>query len=352
MALSRSLAVVLFAFALSAVALAHFEPDGAVPQPGSTTATGDPNTNQGETGPEPGSPAAAAAGQNQPQPTTTPAPGSGSGAGAGAGGMGASASEAPATTDASGAAGAGASSTEGPSATSDAASSGATTSSGPESSEDADAGAADSSSSPEDDPLASDDALASASASDEEDDDGSVCFPADATVVTLDGSVKMMRDLAVGDKVLVSSGVFADVFMFTHKLDNVVYNFVRAQTASGASIRLTSGHYIYVNGGNLVAASALRVGDSLETDAGVADKIVHVSTVKATGLYNPQTVHGDIIVDGFRASTYTKAVHPVLAHSLLAPFRSVYNHFGLFTSMLDSGSDSLATIAPSGVIAH
>lgn len=369
-------------FTLVAVAVAHFEPDGSVPKPASTTAVGDPKANQGETGPKPGSPAAAA--QSNPQPTSTPTPGSSSsGAKGGAaaqsnpqptstptqgssspgatGGAATQNNTQPTSTptqgsSSPGAAGATAPRTGGAAPTSSPASSGAAStreptpaaarsSTAPESS--SDTSAADSSSSP-DAASASDEPSSSSSSAPDSGDDGSACFPSDATVLTSDGTVKMMSDLAIGDKVLVSDATFADVFMFTHKVDNVVIDFVRVQTVSGASIRLTSGHYIYVNGGNLVPASALKIGDSLETSSGAADAVVSLSMVKGTGLYNPQTVHGDIVVDGFRASTYTKAVHPVLAHGLLAPLRTLYNRFGLFTSVLDVGSDSLASIVPSG----
>ncbi len=46
-----------------------------------------------------------------------------------------------------------------------------------------------------------------------------------------------------------------------------------------------------------------------------------VDTVWERGLYNPQTAAGDIVVDGFVASTYTTFASPRAAHALLAPLR-------------------------------
>ena len=37
----------------------------------------------------------------------------------------------------------------------------------------------------------------------------------------------------------------------------------------------------------------------------------------ATGLYNPHTMTGDIVVDGIQTSTYTAAIAPTLAHLAL-----------------------------------
>ena len=46
---------------------------------------------------------------------------------------------------------------------------------------------------------------------------------------------------------------------------------------------------------------------------------------RARGLYNPHTLHGDVVVDGVLTSTYTGVVHPALAHALLAPLRQLYS---------------------------
>jgi hypothetical protein len=62
-----------------------------------------------------------------------------------------------------------------------------------------------------------------------------------------------------------------------------------------------------------------------------------VELVRGVGLYNPQTLHGDIVVDGVRASTYTEAVDPVFAHAVLAPVRAVYRWFGVEVGGMDGG---------------
>jgi Hint module len=175
------------------------------------------------------------------------------------------------------------------------------------------------------------------------------CFPASATVTLESGETIRMEALAVGDRVLVAANTFSTVFMFTHKDPAYTSSaFVRINTASGASLALTAGHYIHVNGG-LSAASAVAPGDFLTLASGSADTVTSVETsVSATGLFNPQTVDGSIVVDGVRTSTYTTAVAPALAHALLAPLRRAYALLGASTAALESGAPALVALVPGG----
>lgn len=157
-------------------------------------------------------------------------------------------------------------------------------------------------------------------------EDDVVCFPADATVELEGGAVKRMDALAIGDRVRVGSGAtdFSDVFMFTHKMEDAVNTFVQLKLASGDVLRLTPGHYMYANGA-MTAAKNVAVGDKIELGSGARTTVASVSSVTDTGLFNPQTLQGDIVVNGVRASTYTTAVEPTLAHSLLAPLRFMFS---------------------------
>lgn len=138
-----------------------------------------------------------------------------------------------------------------------------------------------------------------------------------------------MSDLRAGDEILVGPNTYSTVFMFTHRLTAGNNDFVSLATKSGMEIRLTRGHFLYING-HLVTARDARVGDAVELADGSADTIASISMVKGRGLFNPQTLHGDIIVDGVRTSTYTTAVEPSVAHILLTPLR--YAHRALTLS--------------------
>jgi Hint module len=176
---------------------------------------------------------------------------------------------------------------------------------------------------------------------------GSKCFPSTATVELEDGSVVTMDKLSVGDAVKVGPNTFSKVFMFTHKMQAGVHDFVKITTATGASISLTSGHYMAIDGA-LVAASQVEIGAQLGLGTGAVDKVVSISTVRETGLYNPQTLQGNIVVNGVVASTYTTAVAPQFAHAVLTPLRAFFAIFDLEFSFLEHGGGFLTDMAPRG----
>ncbi|CAN8072463.1 unnamed protein product [Agarophyton chilense] len=182
-------------------------------------------------------------------------------------------------------------------------------------------------------------------------EDDAVCFPAHATVQLDDGSVKSMASVNIGDRVLVAPETYSPVFMFTHKLADVRHSFVHLHLSSGHQLSLTRGHYLYVNG-HLSAASTVNNGDTLKlADASFA-QVTRVSSVDATGLFNPQTVHGDIVVNGVLASTYTTAVKPNMAHAFLAPLRAAYSRLGMCLTAFEAGADTMASYLPSGAVVN
>lgn len=173
----------------------------------------------------------------------------------------------------------------------------------------------------------------------EDESDGSrKCFPSSSTVETADRGVVRMDELAVGDSVRVASGRFSPVFFFSHQAaDYSGTGFVSLTTCTdisgdsgedgmcGANSRrrvvATSGHYLVTSGGGLKAAGSLKRGDSL---AGNQIVVAVVSAGRHTGLFNPHTLEGNIVVDGVVASCYTTAVHPALARWLLTPLALLY----------------------------
>ena len=130
------------------------------------------------------------------------------------------------------------------------------------------------------------------------------------------------------------------VFLFTHQMAEVRAQFVQITTAT-AKVALTPGHFLYANG-KLVQAHAVQLGDMLSLGDGALAPVSHISREWASGLFNPHTKHGDIVVDGVKASCYTEAVHPKLAHALLAPVRMLYEAGVLFGASFVAGPKSPA----------
>ena len=147
-----------------------------------------------------------------------------------------------------------------------------------------------------------------------------------------------MDELVEGD----NTHTGGKVFMFTHHDPYKTTEFVRMETSEfdckneddgHGFLEITPGHYVYVND-RLIPARDVRVGDWLRKSGEngsnsftASVRVVQVQLVVKQGVYNPQTVTGDISVNGFVVSTYTEAIDPNAAHSLLAPLRMIYYVF-------------------------
>jgi hypothetical protein len=178
----------------------------------------------------------------------------------------------------------------------------------------------------------------------------SECFPADAVVTTVRHGATRISALKIGDKVLAArpdgSTFFDDVYMFGHKDTTTAARFVRLETAGGAALRLTSDHHLFViRGGERrgVPASQALVGDLVHVEgrlgASQLEAIVAKSLVAGTGLFNPYTLSGSIVVDGVAASCHSSSALdgvfrlmgvsvPDGYQAVFAPLRAMYRALG------------------------
>jgi len=167
---------------------------------------------------------------------------------------------------------------------------------------------------------------------------GADCFAADGTVELVGGEIMRMDKLKIGDVVRVSASEFSPVYFWGHKdSSSTSGNFVQIMLESGRTLTLSSNHMLYANKA-LVRAVDVQVGDTL-VDAHNGDSIVSDTRrgVTKRGLYNPHTIHGDIVVNGVVASTYTSAQLSPTAHMLLAIERLSFRlGLSVFGSMLES----------------
>lgn len=185
-----------------------------------------------------------------------------------------------------------------------------------------------------------------------EPDGNALCFPASAMVRMASGIEMRMSDLNVGDTVMTPDGL-SKVIFFTHRLHGVHHSFVRIATER-TSIMMTGGHYVVVWGHGLRRACDVKVGDWLLFGKNGRPVVVKgINTVCAKGVYNPQTSNGLIIVNGIVTSTYTTAVHAVLAHGpLMSLIRAVFSvssrAAGIVSGLFDSGAPWISSLLPRG----
>lgn len=151
----------------------------------------------------------------------------------------------------------------------------------------------------------------------------SSCFPGDSEAILADGTPVSMANLRIGDRVQVDvHGNSSPVFLFSHRDGPIYARHLQLTLANGLQLTLSAGHHIPV-GMVSKPAYAIRTGDTLATVKGPS-KVIGIARTRATGLYNPHTLAGTIVVDGVVCSTYTTGADQKAAHALLAPLRSLF----------------------------
>jgi MYXO-CTERM domain-containing protein len=179
------------------------------------------------------------------------------------------------------------------------------------------------------------------------------CFPATATVSLADGSQKAMRDVRLGDRVMVAradgSLGYEEVYLNTHKDSVSSAPYVELALASGRSLTLSPRHFIPVAAAPASAwaehvakgANEIAVGDIVwsRADDGqmVPDEVAAVRTKVEVGAYNPLTMNGTIVVDGVVASAHSDwfldgivsaDAQTKVYQAILAPVRVAYRALG------------------------
>jgi hypothetical protein len=161
------------------------------------------------------------------------------------------------------------------------------------------------------------------------------CFPFDALVSTERAGPVRMDALRVGDRVLAArpdgSTFYDDVYMFGHKDVAASASFVKLETASGAALRLTPDHHVFVTraGARLeIPASAAQVGDLVQVvgagGAAALEAVVAKTLAADRGLFNPYTLSGAIVVDGVAASCHSSSFMDVAFAALGVPLPAGY----------------------------
>lgn len=156
------------------------------------------------------------------------------------------------------------------------------------------------------------------------------CFPAQASV-SINGLPLSMSSLAVGDVVRTGLKSTSAIFAFSHAELVGIYKFIRLSTRFG-NLTASPGHVLHTRKG-LRETRYVRPGDQLLHVKNGAVTVLKIEQVLQRGLFNPHTRDGNIVVDGFIATTFTDAVPVYIATSLLAPLRAIHALIGIDLSV-------------------
>ncbi|KAK9802866.1 hypothetical protein WJX72_001976 [[Myrmecia] bisecta] len=194
------------------------------------------------------------------------------------------------------------------------------------------------------------------------------------TVQLRSGAVKRMEELEVGDAVLTADlhgrRSFSEVYFFGHKDKAAHSQQVRLTTNMTLGLTASAKHFVPVcRAPGCTPASAttvykqdVKVGDivwlAAKAGAWEAAQVQAIDVIATTGLFNPYTKTGTIVVDGFLASCHSDWIldslvpagcshHlPAVYQALFAPLRLAYNLLGAaaWASLLD-----MTQVVPAGL---
>ncbi|XP_048238365.1 uncharacterized protein LOC124150364 [Haliotis rufescens] len=167
------------------------------------------------------------------------------------------------------------------------------------------------------------------------------CFPPSSLVQMKNGRTKTMRELMIGDTVMVMDEEgrisFSDVHLMMHKLDHTPVEYVILYTEDGPTLTLSKEHVVFVTSVWSLSpetrmASKVEVGDYLfrpEMTNGsfVPVKVTAIRKQVITGAYAPTTLAGTVVVDGHLASSYVFVEDQSMVHGFFLPWRIGYHMY-------------------------
>lgn len=109
-----------------------------------------------------------------------------------------------------------------------------------------------------------------------------------------------MKNLQLGDEILVPSGKFERVYSFGHRHDSLNAEFLLLLPST---LEISRSHMLMVEG-RFVPASLVRVGDQIESATGEMVSVEAIHVVYRQGVYAPFTESGTLVVSNIKASAY------------------------------------------------
>ena len=112
--------------------------------------------------------------------------------------------------------------------------------------------------------------------------------------------------------------------MFSHQNFYRRSTFIRLHLSNNISLTATAGHYVPLNRQRYVRMDAVKVGDIMADIYGQPIRVNSIDSVYDTGLFNPHTLDGTLVVNDVLVSEFTAACKPNAARAALSFPRSLY----------------------------
>jgi len=127
------------------------------------------------------------------------------------------------------------------------------------------------------------------------------CFSGKNKIQVRDKGTIMMKDLKIGDEILVAKNTYDKVYSFGHRHESTTAEFLQFLPSG---LEITNDHMVVIEGGCRVPASSIQVGDRLQLGTGELDTVTQINMVSRNGVYAPFTFSGNIVASDVMASNY------------------------------------------------
>ena len=163
------------------------------------------------------------------------------------------------------------------------------------------------------------------------------CFSGENSVEVQGKGLVSIDSLKIGDWVRVrGDDKYAQVYSLSHWNKHQEADFFQItakSTTAEMTIEATADHLLYaLNGSTLktIPASDIKVGDLLVAADGTPAPVIHIDTVKRSGIYAPFTTTGEIVVSGVVASNYANIYNeenvgfPISFHWMAHAYKGIH----------------------------
>jgi Hint module len=130
------------------------------------------------------------------------------------------------------------------------------------------------------------------------------CFPGQSEVFVEDKGLVAMKDLMLGDRVMVAANTYEPIYSFGHYDTDITATYLQLRTAS-AKLEISHDHMVFIANAGAFPASAVKVGDKLVLASGTVEAVEGIKSTIRKGAFAPLTPSGTIVVNGVKASTFT-----------------------------------------------
>lgn len=129
---------------------------------------------------------------------------------------------------------------------------------------------------------------------------GGLCLGS-KTIITTEQGKKELNELRIGDRILISNGLYSTVCYIRHHNKDKSCDHYRITFSDNQSIYITGEHLVYNHNDELVCAKTLKVGNILAGSDSIITKIEIVKDIPLT----PVVIEGYIMIAGKKVSCWS-----------------------------------------------